>query len=122
MPAENDAIKLQLAMAFGQGAGTMLANAEALETLLSEQGEMLATALNTWDKSRWAFTELVRTLGQLSAANAAAGGSAEIRWQDIKASIRPVLDLCPCFDPGRMLRNPTTPVPNAPGGPTNTGR
>ena len=106
MPAENDAIKLQLAMAFGQGAGTMLANAEALETLLSEQGEMLATALNTWDKSRWAFTELVRTLGQLSAAHAAAGGSAEIRWNDIAASLAPVLQICPCFDPGALRRTP----------------
>jgi hypothetical protein len=107
MPAEIDAVKLQLAMAFGQGAGTMLATAEALETLLAEEGEILVNAMGSWSASRWAFTELVRTLGQLSAAHAAAAGSAEIRWTDIAPSIAGVLSLCPCFDVGGRSRRPS---------------
>lgn len=106
MPAEIDAVKLQLAMAFGQGAGAMLANAEALETLLAEEGEILVNAMGNWNASRWAFIELLRTLGQLSAAHAAAGGSAEIRWTDIAPSIAPVLTLCPCLEPGARRRKP----------------
>ena len=108
MPAEIDAVKLQLAMAFGQGAGAMLANAEALETLLAEEGEILVKAMANWNASRWAFVELVRILGQLSAAHAAMGGSAEIRWTDIAPSLDTVLTLCPCLEPGAM-RRPSNP-------------
>ncbi len=42
--------------------------------------------MGNWKANRWAFTELVRTLGQMSAANAAVAGSAEIRWSDIPKS------------------------------------
>jgi hypothetical protein len=106
--ANVDTVKLQLAMAFGQGAGTMLANAEALETLLAEHGAILGSALTNWSASHWAFTELVRTLGQLSAARAAASGSPEIRWSDIEPSIAAVMEICPCISPGAPLgqRNP----------------
>jgi len=98
MPAQIDSVKLRLAMAFGQGAGVLLATDEALERLLSEKGDMLANATVDWNASRWAFTELVRTLGQLSAARAAAEGSAEIQWTHIEASLEAVLSLCPCID------------------------
>jgi hypothetical protein len=78
----------------------MLANADALDRLLAERGAILTNALGSWSASRWPFIELVRLLGQLSAARAAAAGSAEIRWVDIEPSLVPVLDLCPCFAPG----------------------
>jgi hypothetical protein len=106
MPSSIESVKLQLAMAFGQGAGAMLANTEALETLLAEEGEVLTRAMTDWNASHWAFTELVRVLGQLSAAHAAAAGSAEIRWPDIAASLQAVMTLCPCLEPGARLRNP----------------
>jgi hypothetical protein len=104
MLAEKEAVKLQLAMAFGQGAGAMLANAEALDRLLAERGDILVNAMGNWSASRWPFIELVRTLGQLSAARAAAAGSAEIRWVDVESSIQPVLELCPCIASG--MRSP----------------
>ena len=97
---ETEALKLQLAMAFGQGAGAMLANPEALEKLLAEEGDVLSNAMANWNESRWAFTQLVRTLGQLSAVNAAVAGSAEIRWSDISKSLSPVMTICPCFVAG----------------------
>ena len=100
MPATNEGVKLQLAMAFGHGAGAMLASPEALETLLAEEGDVLRNAMSDWSKNRWAFTELVRTLGQMSAANAAVAGSAEIRWSDISKSLSPVMTICPCFVAG----------------------
>jgi len=100
MPGNIDGVKLQLAMAFGQGAGAMLATAEALETLLAEEGQILVNAMGNWNASHWAFIELVRTLGQLSAARAAVGGSAQIRWADIVASLPAVMDLCPCLEAG----------------------
>lgn len=83
----------------------MLANPEALQTLLAEEGEVLKNAMGNWNESRWAFTQLVRTLGQLSAANAAVGGSAEIRWSDISKSLAPVMTICPCLVAG--VRRPT---------------
>jgi len=86
----------------------MLAHPDALETLLAERGDILENALANWPASRWAFVDLVRVLGQLSAAHAAAGGSAQIRWADIAASLAPVLTICPCFEAGPALRGPKT--------------
>ena len=96
MASEIDGVKLQLAMAFGQGAGAMLASADALENLLRDQGVILDRARINWDASRWAFTELVRVLGQISAARAAAAGRARIEWSDIEPSVQGVMVLCPC--------------------------
>ena len=96
MPAEIDGVKLQLAMAFGQGAGAMLASPEALETLLAKEGEVFNRAMRNWNQSRWAFIHLVRTLGQISATKAAMHGSAEIRWSDIEESLPSVMAICPC--------------------------
>jgi hypothetical protein len=97
MPANIDGVKLQLAMAFGQGAGHMQAQAEALERLLAEEGEVVSNAIGNWEASHWAFIELTRVLGQLSAARAAVGGSARIRWTDIEGSLDAVMVICPCF-------------------------
>jgi len=98
MPAEINGTKLQLAMAFGQGAGVMLADAQALEGLFAEHADLLDNAMRNWDSSRWAFVELMRLLGQISAARAAARGSAHIDNIDISAALEPVLGLCPCRD------------------------
>jgi hypothetical protein len=102
MPTNVDTVKLQLAMAFGQGAGAMLADLEALDTLLAERGDILTRAMQNWEESQWAFTTLVRTLGQVAAARAAVEGSAVIRWPHVEASLAGVMSACPCierFDP-----------------------
>jgi hypothetical protein len=96
MPTNVDTVKLQLAMAFGQGAGAMLADLEALETLLAERGDILTRAMKDWEASQWAFTALVRTLGQVSAVRAAVDGSPMIRWQHIDRSMSAVMSMCPC--------------------------
>ena len=96
MPQSVETVKLQLAMAFGQGAGAMLASPEALETLLAQEGAILDRAMRNWNDSRWAFTHLVRTLGQISATNAAVAGNAVIQWSDISKSLGPVMTACPC--------------------------
>jgi hypothetical protein len=100
MTAPTETIKLQLAMAFGQGTGTLLASQDALNQLLSTQGDLVSRAATNWNVTHWAFVELVRILGQLSAAHAAAANSPIVRWEDISACIEPVIDLCPCTEAG----------------------
>ncbi len=99
MPHSIETIKLQLAMAFGQGAGVMLASEEALNHLLSGNSDLIEQAAQNWNASHWAFVELVRVMGQMSANHAAANGSAVIRSQDIDACIHVMFDLCPCNVP-----------------------
>jgi len=101
MPADFDAVKLQLTMAFGQGAGAILADGEALQRLISEQNEIIRNALASWAVSRYAFTDLVRLLGQLSAARATGDGRAEISWDDIERSLPAVREICPCLERSR---------------------
>jgi hypothetical protein len=97
MSANIEAVKLQLAMAFGQGTGVMLAETEALDTLLAEESEVLRSAMTSnWEANRWAFTELVRTLGQVSAVHAAVDGSATIRWKHVQKALPAVMVICPC--------------------------
>ena len=98
MPVSHDAVKLQLAMAFGQGSGCMIAEPEALEQLLNEQSSIIAPAIATWHTSHWAFLELVRRLGHLSATRAGMQPSAVIRWEHIQPSLAAVMIICPCFD------------------------
>ena len=97
MPADIEAVKLQLAMAFGQGAGAMLANPDALQRLFTDNEHIITNALPDWEASQWAFTALVRNLGQLSAVRAAAAGRAEISWPDIEELLPETLQLCPCL-------------------------
>ena len=96
MPIDVDTVKLQLAMAFGQGAGAMLADDEALESLLAKESAILENAMKDWKASQWAFTSLVRVLGQVAATRAAMNGSAVIRWRDIEGSLETVMLPCPC--------------------------
>src|SRR6188508_2070074 len=97
MPADLEAVKLQLAMAFGQGAGAMLARPDALHRLFTGNEKIITNALSDWEASQWAFTALVRLLGQLSATRAAAAGRMEIDWPDIDECLPETLGLCPCL-------------------------
>lgn len=107
MAGSIDGVKLQMAMAFGQGAGAMLAEEEALEKLLATEGKMVERAAGQWSSFHWAFLTLVRTLGQIAAVRAAQDGRVSIRWVDIELSLPAVLELCPClelFDPERSAK------------------
>jgi hypothetical protein len=95
-----EAIKLQLAMAFGQGAGVMLASPSALDNLLAEHGWVVDRAARDWDASRWAVIELMRLLGQVSAARAASNNAIEIDWPHVQESLPAVMAVCPCFAAG----------------------
>jgi hypothetical protein len=92
-----DTIRLQMAMAFGQGAGCMLANPEALAFALSENTALIERAVGDWTASRPAFIELVRVLGQVAATKAAVDGSPEIEKRHIEYGLHIVLKVCPCF-------------------------
>jgi hypothetical protein len=86
-----------MAMAFGQGAGCMLANPEALAFALSENTALIERARGDWVASKPAFIELVRVLGQIAATKAAGDGSSEIERGHIEFGLRAVLGVCPCF-------------------------
>jgi hypothetical protein len=93
---DTNTIKLQLAMAFGQGAGLMIATGDALNQLLAAHGDIVESAAPNWNTTHWAFIELMRLLGQLSAQTAASRLSPVITWDDINGCKQIVLDLCPC--------------------------
>ena len=97
-PHDVELVKLQMTMAFGQGAGSMLAAEEALGQMYSVNNQIVVRAMEDWDSSRWAFIELMRLLGQVSATRAAVAGSAYIRYVDIAAALETVLILCPCME------------------------
>ena len=92
-----DDVRLQLAMAFGQGAGYMLATSAALELAVSSQGKAMERATRNWEVTRYAFTELVRLAGQIAAARAAMEGRTEIDREHAQFAIEAVLGVCPCF-------------------------
>lgn len=102
-----DGVKLQMAMAFGQGAGAMVAEEAALERLLSTETEMVERAAGRWSTFHWAFLTLLRALGQVAAIRAAQAGRVTIRWEDIELSLPAVLGPCPSlevFDPARWAK------------------
>ena len=89
-------VKLQMAMAFGQGAGSMLAAEEAIGQMFASNSDIVDRAIQDWDQSRWAFIELMRVLGQMAAVRAAMAGQGYIRWMDIEGALPAALGLCPC--------------------------
>jgi hypothetical protein len=91
-------VKLQMAMAFGQGAGSMLAAEEAIGQMFATNNTILTTAMINWDQSRWAFTELMRLIGQVAATRAATAGRAYINYADIEGAVSAALILCPCME------------------------
>ncbi len=101
-----DDIRLQLAMAFGQGAGCMLATPDALSYAFSSQAGVVERAVNDWTASRFAFIELVRLAGQVAAARAAVDSRAQIEIEHIRIAIETVMIVCPClgrFDPRQTI-------------------
>lgn len=106
MAAKRETVTLQLAMAFGQGAGSMLARPEAIEGLLTKSNAIVDTAVANWDTDPWPFIVLVRMLGQLSATRAAAAGRAEIAAGDITRSLPAAVGLCPCNPKRQIIRPP----------------
>ena len=109
-----DTIQLQMAMAFGQGAGSMLANPEALSFALSENTSLIQRAVGDWTASKPAFIELVRVLGQIAATKAAVDGSPEIERRHLEFGLQAVLenlsllraqvDTGPCVDAADVPR------------------
>lgn len=93
----SQAIQLQLAMAFGQGTGTMMASADVLTQGLSEQQEVIARAAGDWAASKFALFELVRLVGQIAAVHAAHDVSAEIQLKHVRIAIPAALQVCPCL-------------------------
>jgi hypothetical protein len=91
-----DEMQLQLAMAFGQGTGAMTASPEALAFALSKNAALIRRARGDWQASRYAFTELVRRLGQASATLAIVDGRPEIAEEHVKRGLDIVLGVCPC--------------------------
>jgi hypothetical protein len=96
-------IRLQMAMAFGQGAGSMLASHDALEFLLTGQAGVIEGAAKDWKASRFAFIELVRVLGQVAATNAAVDKVWEIERRHVEQALPAAFGPCPCLD---MIRPP----------------
>lgn len=94
-----DGNRLQMVMAFGQGAGSMLASPEALSFALSANADMIERAAGDWTASKPTFIYLVRVLGQIAATRAAMDGVAEIAQRHVEAGLTVVLQVCPCFAP-----------------------
>jgi hypothetical protein len=92
-----DSIRLQMAMAFGQGAGSMLATPAALSFAMSSQSKLIERAAGDWSASQFAFIELVRVLGQIAATQAARDGKPRIEEAHVKAGLASVVGICPCF-------------------------
>lgn len=91
-----DDLQLQLAMAFGQGAGAMTASPEALSFALSNNAALIRRARADWAASRFAFIELVRRLGQVSATHAIMDKKSEIGKKHVIDGLRIILPICPC--------------------------
>jgi uncharacterized membrane protein YfbV (UPF0208 family) len=96
-----DEMRLQLAMAFGQGAGAMLASPEALTFALAKNASLIRRASADWDASQCAFMDLVRRLGQISATLAIVDKKPEIGKKHVMKGVAIVLNVCPC---GPLLR------------------
>jgi len=91
-----DEVRLQLAMAFGQGAGVMMAAPDAMASGFSSQSTVVTRATENWELNRWALITLVRLSGQIAAAKAAVEGQTEIGSGHIQFAIEAVLGVCPC--------------------------
>jgi hypothetical protein len=107
-PSEFDTITWQLAMAFGQGAGTMLATPSAVSDALSPYRAYLIDNAGSWNDVALLFIEYSRALGTLSMVNAASRGAAVIDATDVKKALISIrsnkafpLGPCNCLPPFR---------------------
>jgi len=108
-------IGLQLAMAFGQGAGALLATAEALETAFDTYAEAFDDRAAEWHAFELRAIEYSRALGQVAAWTAMSNGRCIIDAKDVRAAFAVVRGnrlrpLQGCDLTGRNKR----PAPNAP--------
>jgi hypothetical protein len=94
----NETVRLQMMMAFGQGAGSMRASLDAIQWLMTDpstSGDIDRAAAN-WDASKWAFLDLIRVLGQIAATKAAVAGDWQIERTHLEQAIPAVRIGCPC--------------------------
>lgn len=92
------AIQLQLAMAFGQGTGAMMAEAEALRMALDGQTEVVGRALKDWGRTSHTLFQLVRLIGQIAATHAALDRVPEIQRRHVELAIPVAMIVCPCSE------------------------
>ena len=79
----------QLAMAFGQGTGTLLATREALLDAFRPYADAIGDDAN-WQQQSSRIFAFARALGQISAAHAARAGRCVIDSEDIKFALMAV--------------------------------
>ena len=91
-------IQLQLAMAFGQGTGTMMADPDAIVFALSDQGTTIERAARDWNGTKHTLFELVRLIGQIAAVQAAMDKKPQIEKKHVLIAIPVALGVCPCLE------------------------
>jgi hypothetical protein len=103
-------ITYQLAMAFGQGAGTMLASAGAVSTAIAPFSETFSNNLAQWDDWALKSIEYARALGKLSSVYAAVNGAAVIQTAHVNWALEQIanntvlpLGPCNCIELGERL-------------------
>jgi hypothetical protein len=87
---ENREKLLQLAMAFGQGAGSMLAAEEGIKTALAPYERKISEVSGRWSQVAVIFIEYARILGHLSAVHAAQAGRCVITSEDVEVGLRAI--------------------------------
>lgn len=94
-----DDMLAQVFMAFGQGAGTMLATPAALRAGRAAYGKLFAP--DTWEQHAPLTLEFARAIGRLAAHNALQQGASAIGEDDMKAAIQKIHEkqLWPAFCP-----------------------
>jgi hypothetical protein len=99
---------LQLAMAFGQGAGVMLATEAALLAALGPYAESIRGRDSDWDEYALQSLEYARVLGSLAAHHALGAGHCVIDAHDVRHALEivrenrlPPLLVCKLTLPGR---------------------
>lgn len=80
-------IGLQLAMAFGQGAGTMLATSEALMAAFTPYAAAFEEKAERWVEFELKALEYARALGQVAAYAAASNRRCVIDAEDVRYAL-----------------------------------
>jgi hypothetical protein len=86
-PSDFETMTWQLAMAFGQGAGTMLATSAAVSEAIAPYRQYLTGNTGSWNSVALLFIEYTRALGRLAMVNAASRGAAVIDAADVKKAL-----------------------------------
>jgi hypothetical protein len=83
-------IELHIAMAIGQGAGTMLATSRALMAVFDSYGDAIKDSVARWGDIHLRTAEYARALGQIAAHVAIANGHCVIEYEDMQSAINVV--------------------------------